>query len=130
VVSTIVAEHLLLKDQMSRAEIKRVSVVDGVYGFSAISVLTMGLILWLVVGKPSEFYTSNWIFHLKVSLFITVGLISISPTIFFLKQRKGDQSEIVTIPKRIKMLIRLELAILFIIPLLAGLMAHGVGSFK
>ena len=126
VVSTVVVEHLLIKEQMLRAEIKRVSVIDGVYGISALTVLAMGLLLWFVVGKPADYYTANWIFHLKVTLFIVVGLLSIIPTIFFLKNRKGDLQELVPVPKKIKMIIRVELLILFLIPLLAVIMAMGI----
>jgi putative membrane protein len=48
---------------------------------------------------------------------------------FFLKNRKGDQAEIVSVPKSVFWLLRFELMLLFIIPLLAGLMARGVGFF-
>lgn len=128
VVSTVVAEHLLIKEQMTRAEIRRLATIDGIYGISAIMVLVMGLLLWFVVGKPAAYYNANWIFHLKVGLFIIVGLLSIVPTRFLLKNRKGDQNETIQVPPSIKMMIRLELALLFIIPLLATLMASGGGG--
>ena len=114
---------------MSRGEIQRVSVIDGVYGISAILVLVMGLLLWFYVGKPPEYYSSNWVFHLKVGLFLIVGLLSIIPTIFFIKNRKGNPQELIELPKHIKRLISIELLILFVLPLLATMMAHGVGAF-
>ncbi|GJM28257.1 MAG: hypothetical protein DHS20C17_08920 [Cyclobacteriaceae bacterium] len=129
VVSAVVAQHMLIKDQMTREEIKQISVVDGIYGISALVVLGVGLTLWFLVGKPAANYTSNWIFHLKLGLFLIVGIVSIAPTRFYLKNRKGIPTELVTIPKQLKMAIRLELLILFLIPLLATLMANGVGGF-
>lgn len=128
VVSAVVAEHLLLKPQMSKAELQRIAGIDGVYGLASIAVVSVGLYLWLGdVGKPAEFYTENPIVLTKVGLFVVVGLLSIYPTVFFLKNRKGDNSEeIVTIPNLIKTLIRLELLLLFLMPLLATLMARGV----
>lgn len=129
-VSAVVAEHLLLKKQMTRSEILRISIVDAIYGISAILVVAMGLTLWFGVGKPAEFYTKNWIFHTKITLFIIMALLSIYPTIFFLRNRKGkDMDELVDIPKNIVMLIRLELLLVIIIPLLATLMAKGMGYF-
>ena len=125
-VSTVVAEHLLIREQMSRAEIKRAAIIDGIYGVSAVTVLVMGLILWFVVGKPAAYYNTNWIFHLKVGLFLVVGLLSIVPTRFLLKNRKGDLQDIVNVPGSIKLAIRVELLLLMIIPLLATLMAAGV----
>ena len=129
IVAALSGEHLLLKDQLSRKEIRRISILDTIYGISALTLLLAGLSLWLWVGKPADFYSKNWIFHLKLTLFIIIGLLSIYPTIFFLKQRKGDETEKVDVPKRVKMMIRLELLLLFIIPLLASLMAKGIGYF-
>lgn len=129
VISTVVAEHLLLKDKMSRQELTRISKIDGIYGVSAILVVLAGLAMWLWVGKPAEYYSRNWIFHTKFTMFIIVGLLSIIPTVFFMKNRKGDPEEIIEIPKKIIMVIRMELTLLFIMPLLASLMAYGKGAF-
>lgn len=130
IVGSLVSEHLLLKKTMTRGEIARVARVDAVYGLAALTLLTVGLTLWLgSYGKPSWFYSKNWVFHLKITLFAVIGLLSIYPTVFFLRQRKGEPTEVVAIPKSVFMMLRLELLLLFIIPLLAGLMAHGVGYF-
>lgn len=130
IAATLVAEHLLLKKELSRNEIGRLARIDGVYGIAALVLLGAGLTLWLGgFGKPAEFYGKNWIFHLKLSLFVCIGLLSIYPTIFFLKNRKGNPEEVVIIPNIIFWMLRLELLLLFIIPLLAGLMAKSVGYF-
>ncbi|MBX2961157.1 MAG: DUF2214 family protein [Cyclobacteriaceae bacterium] len=130
IVATLVAEHLLLKKELTRSKISRLARIDGVYGIAALVLLGAGLTLWLGgFGKPTEFYSKNWIFHLKLSLFVCIGLLSIYPTVFFLKQRKGNGEEKVIVPKAIFWMLRLELLLLFIIPLLAGLMAKSVGYF-
>lgn len=129
IVGTLVSEHLLLKKEMTRLEIKRISKIDAIYGLSALTLLGVGLTLWFSgVGKPAIVYSKNWIFHLKISLFLTIGLLSIYPTVFFIKNR-GDQNESVTVPTLIFWMLRLELLLLFIIPILAGLMARGIGFF-
>ncbi len=130
IVGTLVSEHLLLKKKISRGELKRLSRIDMVYGIAALTLLTAGLTLWLGgVGKPTEFYSKNWIFHTKITFFLTIGLLSIYPTTFFIKQSKGDPDEIVDVPSSVFMMLRLELLFLFIIPMLAGLMARGVGYY-
>lgn len=129
IVSSVVAEHLLLKEQMTRAEIRRLSMIDGVYGLSAVLLLAAGFTLWFGVGKPAAYYSQNWVFHLKIGLFVIVGLLSIYPTVFFSKNRKGAPDEMVAIPKRVKLFIRLELLLLFILPFLASTMAKGIGQF-
>lgn len=127
IVSAIVAEHLLLKERMSRKEILLLSRIDAIYGIGAIVLLGAGMSLWLAVGKPAAFYSNNWIFHLKLGLFVLLGLLSIYPTIFFMKNRKGDDMDmLIDVPSSIKMLIRLELVLLLVMPFLAGLMAKGI----
>jgi len=128
IAGTLVSERILLKPIMTRAELNKISQLDLIYGLAAIGLVAAGLTLWLGnVGKPAVFYTNNWIFITKILLFVVIGLLSIYPTIFFLKHRKGNQSEIVTIPKIIFSMVTLEIIILLILPLLAGFMARGIG---
>ena len=129
VVGTLLIDLFYVKSAMSREQISRISKIDGIYGLSAIIVLFAGLTMWFWVGKPAELYSRNWIFHTKVTLFIAVGILSIFPTVFFLKQRKGNPGDEVDIPSKIINMIRLEVFLLFIIPLLAVLMANGIGGF-
>lgn len=129
IVGSLVSEHLLLKKEMTRREIARLAKIDAVYGLAALSLLIAGLTLWFgEVGKPSVYYSKNWIFHLKITLFALIGIASIYPTVFFLKNR-GNTEERVILPGLIFWALRIELLFLFIIPLLAGLMSRGVGFF-
>lgn len=127
IVSAVVSQHLLLKPEMSRKEILRLSRVDLVYGIASITLLAAGFTLWFAIGKPADFYTKNHIFLTKIGLFTVVGILSLFPTLFFNKHKKGNQEEMVSLPKSIKMVVRIELLILFIIPLLASFMAKGIG---
>ncbi len=121
----LTVQHLLLKKQVEAQQMKRIAVLDIAYGACAVLVLSAGLGLWFWVGKPAGFYSQNWIFHTKVTLFVLVALLSIIPTIFILKNRRPTGP--VTVPKSVVMVIRLELLLLCIIPFLAVLMANGVG---
>lgn len=128
IVATIVSEHLILKKSMTRAEIGRLSQIDAVYGLAALSLLAAGFTLWLGgVGKPRAFYSGNWIFHTKIMLFLLVGILSIYPTVFFIRNRKGQSEERIIVPGSIFWLLRMELLLLTIIPFLAALMAKGIG---
>jgi putative membrane protein len=89
IVGTLVSEHLLLKSELTRAQIKRLSRIDAVYGIAALSLLIVGLTLWLGgFGKPTEYYSKNWIFHTKLTCFVLIGLLSIYPTVFFIRNAK------------------------------------------
>jgi putative membrane protein len=130
IVGALVSEHLLLKRSLTRGEISRIARVDAVYGMAALSLLAAGLTLWLSgAGKPTVFYSKNWIFHTKITCFALIGILSIYPTIFFTRNRKGRAEEVIAVPKSIFWMLRLELTLLLIIPLLAGLMARGIGFF-
>ena len=122
----LVAEHLLLKKRLTADEVRRLAIVDLVYGIAATVALVAGLALWFWVGKPAEFYTRNGIFHTKVTLFIVMALISIYPTVFFIRNWRARVPAL-DVPKGIIMAIRAELALLLVIPLLAVLMARGIG---
>lgn len=121
------AEFILVKKSLLRSEISKLAKVDMVYGISSIAVVALGFLLWFGVGKAANFYSNNPIFWLKISLAILLGIFSIYPTIYFIKNRKGVQEETLQTPKLVFYSIYAELAILLIIPLLAVLMVNGVG---
>jgi putative membrane protein len=125
-VSMLVAEHLLLKPELKREELSRLARIDLIYGVSAVVVFVAGLSLWLWVGKPAEFYSSNPVFHTKLTLFVVMALVSIYPTQFFLKNRRTEH-DVIAVPKSIIHVVRLELLLFVLIPALAVAMARGVG---
>jgi putative membrane protein len=124
---TLIVENLLIAKSLKRREITRMSTVDLVFGLSALSTLTAGLLMWFYYGKGAAFYMKNPVFHSKLGLFLIVGLISILPTMFFLKHRKGDQDQTVSVPDLVVWIVRSELALALVIPLFAVLMAKGIG---
>lgn len=124
--SLLVAEHILVNDKLSSHDLKRILIIDASYGISAIVVLAAGLSLWLWVGKPATFYSANPVFHVKLSLFILMGILSIHPTRFYLKHRKSPEP-FIQVPKSVVHVIRLETLLLVFIPLLAVFMARGYG---
>lgn len=123
--SLLTVQHLLLKGRADAALMKRISVIDAAYGVSALVVLLAGLGLWFLGGKPAGYYSQNWIFHTKLTLFVVVAILSFVPTRFIMKNRHPTGE--IQVPKSIIMFIRMELLLLCIIPLLAVLMARGVG---
>jgi putative membrane protein len=122
----LTAEHVWLKTQLTRQEIIRLARLDLIYGLSALVVIIAGVLMWFVVGKPSEFYSQNPLFHLKLGLFLLMGLLSIHPTLFLLKNRKAEQA-VVAVPRSVVNSLRAEMAILLVLPLLAVLMANAYG---
>jgi len=125
-VGAIVIENIAIKPTITKEDIINLARVDAAAGISAILTLGFGLALWFGVGKPAEFYTSNPIFHGKLGLFALLVLFAAYPAIFFFKQR-STQADTIDVPKLLRVFLKIELLIVFIIALLAFLMARGIG---
>lgn len=130
---SLITEHVVLKPNITNEQIKTLAVVDLIYGISAGLVLITGLLRWFVVDpKGVAYFNTNPLFHIKLTLFVIVVILSIFPTMKFLKWRKsvvnGKDPEITTgeVKKQL-MFLRIELLLVAIIPLLAVMVARGVG---
>jgi putative membrane protein len=124
--SLLVVEHVLAKGQLTVEEIKRIRLFDAIYLVSAVVVMLAGISLWLWVGKPSEYYSSNPVFQAKLGAFVLLVCLSVYPTLFFHKHCKSALS-VVEIPKKLVNVVRVELLLLVLFPLLAVFMARGYG---
>jgi putative membrane protein len=124
--SLLVVEHVLVKDKLDSQDLKRLVFIDAAYGISALVVLSAGLALWFWVGKPAAFYSENLVFQAKLTAFVLMGLISIHPTMFYLRHRNSADTHI-QVPKTVIHCIRAETLLLVLIPLLAVFMARGYG---
>jgi putative membrane protein len=128
-IGALASEWALVDLSIRRKTVRQLAQIDRVYGFAALLVVGTGLLQWLVVGKPTAFYTGNILLYVKVGLATLVGLLSIVPSVFFARQRHGeDPEEWVKVPTRIPQLLRWQLLLMAIIPLLASLMAAGFGK--
>ena len=118
-------QHLWLAPQFDRTRLG-IAVVDAIYGASALLTLVAGVLLVAVVGKPAAFYLANPVFHIKATLFVVVALLSLYPTLLLVRASRCPDAT-VTLPKSAIMVVRVELLLLLIMPLLAVLMAAGRG---
>ena len=129
---SLITEHVMLKPNITKGQIKSLAMVDLIYWLSATLVLITGLLRWFMVGKGAEFYTKNPMFHTKVTLFVVIAILSIFPTMKIIKWnrqiKRGEEPDIDE--KQVKkqlMFIRIELLLLAIIPLLAVMISRGKG---
>jgi putative membrane protein len=125
VVAAVFTEWVLLKPVLSRAEIMKLARIDGIYGAGAILVLAAGLTLWLTdLGRPAEFYTRNSYLYIKLGVFSVIGLLSIYPTVWFMRNRKGDASDLIDVPRVMQGILLAELLLLLTMPLWAVMMVY------
>ena len=129
---SLITEHVILKPDISLNQFKSLGTIDLIYGISAVVVLVTGLLRWFAYGKGAEFYTKNPLFHTKLTLFVEIVVISIFPTMKFIRwsrqARRGEKPELSEKDlKKQLMLIRIQLFLLAVMPLLAVMIARGIG---
>jgi putative membrane protein len=117
----------------SVAEAKRIQGSDRWFGILAGVVLVVGLLRVFYFEKGKDFYVSNPFFHAKLTLFVLIGLLSIYPTVRFIKwraQTRQGQPPAVSAEEyaRIRNVLRAELVLLLAMAVCASLMARGVGA--
>jgi len=130
--AALTLEGFTLKQDLSLAEARKIMIADGVYGAAATTVLITGILRVLYFGQGKDYYLSNPVFYIKVGIFLVVGALSLYPTFSFLSWlpdlRQGKPPTLET-PQvnRITWLIRAELVGLILIPILAAMLARGLG---
>tara|TARA_Y100001968_G_C19353920_1_gene716186 strand:- start:838 stop:1353 length:516 start_codon:yes stop_codon:yes gene_type:complete len=130
--ASLLYERVSLKANPRRIEAISIVVADLVYGLAGIALVITGILRVRYFGQGIDFYTHNPVFWLKIGLFISVGLLSLYPTITYLlwaiPLTKGNLPEVKDdLVYRLRLIINIELAGFASIPLLATFMARGIG---
>ena len=132
VAAFLVTEFFLCAGDFQPAQVRTLVRVDLYYLIAAVSVLVTGALRVFVVGKGAGFYLTNPVFYIKLALFLAVGLVSILPTLQFMRWNRTLGSIHPAAPRvadigSARRYIALELLLLAFIPLMAVLMARGIG---
>jgi putative membrane protein len=122
---------LCRREWMNAAVVERLARVDLVYGVCAVAVLLTGLArTWWGMKGPSWYWLQPML-HLKVTLFVIIGLLSIVPTVRFLRWRRELRRSGALPPEAqvrgTRRLILIEAHLLMLIPLAAAMLARGIG---
>ena len=123
----VVAQNLLLSRALPRRELSRLLLLDRIYAVAGVVILVAGLLLWLAVGKAAAFYSANPLFHAKLGLFVVVAAISLFPAAA-IRRLSRQTGEVLTLAPSVLLIKRLELVLLLAFPLLAVLIARGIGN--
>jgi putative membrane protein len=128
----ISSEAALCRPEWINAKaVERLGKIDLVYGIAAGAVLLTGFARtwWGIKGTP--WYWSNGLLHLKLALFVAVGLISIKPTLMFRRWTKQlaagaglpDEAQV----RLARKWVMVQAHLIAVIPLAAVFMARGFG---
>lgn len=130
--SALGAEALLLRAQAGAATIRSLARADILYGIASGIAIATGLLRLFYGAKGYAFYTANPVFWTKMALFIVIGLISIPPTLKFIRWRRRLAADAAFLPAAgevaaVRRLVFIELHLLALVPLAAVFMARGLG---
>jgi putative membrane protein len=132
IVGTLFFEWLTMSPTPTFSEATRIQLCDRWYGICAAAVLIVGFVRATHYEKGWAFYTASPYFYGKLALFVLLGVISIYPTIRFIKwrtQMRGKTAPALSEREYtlIMVSLRAELLLLSGIALCASLMARGIG---
>jgi putative membrane protein len=112
--------------------VERLALVDRIYGISALAVLATGLARVFFGMKGAHWYWGNPLLYVKLVLFAAVGLMSIGPTIRFIRWRRALRAN-GTLPsdeevRQVRKWVMVQAHIVPVIPLAAVFLARGFGA--
>jgi putative membrane protein len=133
-VASLAVEFVLIRDELTPRNARRLQLADLVFGISAGAILVLGALRVAYFEKGAAYYLHSAPFIAKITLFALVGLLSVYPTKQFLRwgraQKQGALPVVAAaVTQRIRTVIHLELALVALLILCAALMAKGIGQF-
>lgn len=125
-ISMVASKPLIASD-----DLRSINVIYTITGIALLVAAIAGMVLWLSIGKPAEFYSNNPVFHSKMGLFTLLLLLSgflahrfRALQHEFPAQTSGDN---IPVPALLRRLQKVAFALVLVIPVLAWMMARGIG---
>lgn len=128
----LTGQLVLIKPPLDARVIRLIGRIDLGYFASAMATLLTGFLRLGLGAKGADFYLQSWPVYVKIGLFLAVGVISVYPTLAFIRWRRAlDHDPAWQLPeaerRRIRRLMMIELHLAALIPVFAVLMARGLG---
>jgi putative membrane protein len=134
-IAMLVAQSALLGGSIDGIAIRRLAGIDRGYGITAGLLIVAGLARVFHGLKGSDFYLHNPWFHAKIGAFLLAALVSLWPTLCFLRWRRALRADPAWRPAleqaaRLRRIVRIELALIAVILICAAAVPrHGGLSF-
>ena len=122
---------VLVKGTLDERVVRTLGRMDLWYFGAAIVVLTTGFLRAMLGAKGPDFYFGAWPIYAKIILFITVGVISVKPTLTFIAWRRAyerDRSWSVPPAEQatVRKILLAEIHLAALIPVFAVIMSRGL----
>lgn len=133
IVATLFFEWFTFSRAPTLQEAQRLAAADRFYGLFAMGLLIVGGIRAASFEKGWDYYAHNGFFHLKLTVFLVMGLLSIVPTVRFIRWRPelkaGRAPQVSEAQYRlVARCLAAQMLLLLVLLASASLMAHGIGS--
>jgi putative membrane protein len=122
-------EFWILRPGISAAAAARLASIDIWYGILAAVVVAVGFSRAAFAAKGWYFYSHNLYFWAKLGCFAAIGLLSVPPTLAFIRWRKSAGAPNESDIRAVKRYLHIELALFVLLPIFAAAMARGYGEF-
>jgi putative membrane protein len=125
----ICAEMWALRQDLSTMVVRRIASLDLWYGILAGAIIVIGFCRAIFAAKGWAYYSHNGFFWAKLATFAAIGLLSVPPTLAFIRWRRAAAPPSDAEIGRIRRYLHLELALFVFLPIFAAAMARGYGEF-
>lgn len=131
--SFLVVETMMMRGALDATAVRVLGRVDIWFFGSAIAALATGFMRLVLGAKGPDFYLASWPIYVKVALFLAVGIVSVGPTLRFIRWRRMlERDPAWRVPdaerRLVRRLLMVEVHLAALIPLVAVIMSRGLGS--
>jgi putative membrane protein len=127
--AVLFVEFVNVRRGMDTSAVARVAAVDGWYGVLAGLIIIVGFVRAVFAAKGWDYYAHNAFFWAKIGTFVVIGLLSVPPTLAFLKWRRTGAVPADKAVAGVRRYLWIEVALFALLPAFAAAMARGYGWF-
>jgi putative membrane protein len=122
----------VVRQDLTAVDIRRVARVDAWYGILAALIVVVGFVRAIYAAKGWAYYSVNHFFWAKIIAFAIVGLLSVPPTIAYIRWRNALKKDAAFLPTAsavasVRRFLWMEVVVFAFIPIFAAAMARGYG---
>jgi putative membrane protein len=128
IVALLAIEIALLASPLTADGLRRLGRIDGLYGLAAVLVLVAGFTRAVHGAKGWAFYQGNPLFWTKLAVFVVIGLLSIVPTVRFIRWRRAGGLPSPEDQRAVRHWTHAQAGLLLVLAVIAPLMARGVAN--
>jgi putative membrane protein len=125
--AVLFAELVSVRRGMDATAVARVAAMDAWYGVLAGLIVIVGFARAIFAAKGWDYYLHNEFFWAKIATFVVIALLSIPPTLAFLRWRRTSTLPTDKAVANVRRYLWIEVALFALLPAFAAAMAQGYG---